>query len=67
MVGRRMANNSIIQRYTLEERKEIYARPLEDQFVPVFVDGKAVVMKHLIKSVTSEDYERVLDVIHRIL
>ena len=62
MVGRRMTRNSIIQRYTLEERKEIYARPLEDQFIPVFEDGKAIVMKHLIKSITAEDYNRVLDV-----
>ena len=52
----------VIPRYTLEERIEIYERPLEEQFVPVYENGKAIVMKHLIKSVSSEDYYRVLDV-----
>ena len=60
--GRRMKIDSIIRKYTLEERKEIYSRPLEDQFVPIYKDGKAVVMKHLIKSIAAEDYDRVLDV-----
>lgn len=51
-----------IRRYTLEERKYIYSRPLEEQFVPVFKCGEAVVFRHLIRSVASEDYVRVLDV-----
>ncbi len=50
------------RKYTLQERKEIYARPLADQFVPVYVNGPAVVLKHLVKSEASEDYSRVLDV-----
>lgn len=50
------------KKYTLQERKEIYARPLPEQFVPVYVNGTAVVFKHLVKSETSEDYPRVLDV-----
>ena len=49
-------------KYSLEERKEIYSRQIDDQFVPVFENGKAMVMKHFIKSTMSEDYERVLDV-----
>lgn len=51
-----------IRRYTLEERKNIFSRPLEQQFVPVFKSGEAVVFRHLIRSPQSEDYERVLDV-----
>lgn len=51
-----------IRRYTLEERKYIYSCPLEQQFVPVFKCGEAVVFRHLIRSEASEDYERVLDV-----
>ena len=50
------------RKYSLEERKAIYAMPLEDQFVDVFNDGRAVVRKHLIRSSSSEDYNRVLDV-----
>lgn len=49
-------------KYTLEERKEIYARPMEEQFVPVFEDGDAIVYRHLIRSTESEDYNIVLDV-----
>ncbi len=49
-------------KYTLEERKKIYASPVNDQFTPVFKRGKAMVSKHLIKSTESEDYQRVLDV-----
>lgn len=48
--------------FTLEERKIIYSWPIENQFIEVFVDGKARVLKHLIKQVQSEDYGRVLDV-----
>lgn len=62
VIGIRMLSNSNYRSYTLEERKEIYSRPIEKQFVSVFEDGKAVVMKHLIKSVLAEDYNRVLDV-----
>jgi len=51
-----------IRRYTLEERKYIYSCPLEQQFVPVFKCGEAVVFRHLIRSEASEDYDRVLDV-----
>lgn len=51
-----------IRRYTLEERKYIYSCPLEQQFVPVFKCGEAVVFRHLIRSELSEDYDRVLDV-----
>lgn len=57
-----MTGNSTIHRFTLEERKEIYSRPFDDQFTPVFKEGNAVVMKHLIKSISAEDYYRVLDV-----
>ena len=48
--------------FTLDERKIIYSWPIENQFIEVFVDGKARVFKHLIKQVLSEDYGRVLDV-----
>lgn len=61
-VGRRMTNDRSIQRFTLEERKEIYARPLARQFETVFAEGRVVVKKHLIKSSIAEDYPRVLAV-----
>lgn len=51
-----------MRRYTLEERKDIYSRPLEKQFVPVFKCGEAIVLRHLIRSDASEDYDRVFDV-----
>lgn len=47
--------------YSLNERKRIYAMPIEDQFTPVFKKGKAMVLKHLIKTIGG-DYDRVLDV-----
>ena len=50
------------RKYTLQERKEIYSRPLEEQFITVYENGAAVVLKHLIKSEAAEDYGRVLDV-----
>lgn len=49
-------------RYTREERIKIYARPIEEQFVPIYQRGDAIVFKHLIKDTSSEDYDRVLDV-----
>jgi hypothetical protein len=49
-------------KYSLEERISIYAKPLEDQFVKVFQQGDAIVLKHLIRSDLSSDYIRVLDV-----
>lgn len=49
-------------KYSLEERISIYAKPLEDQFVKVFQQGDATVLKHLIRSDLSSDYIRVLDV-----
>ncbi len=50
------------KKYTLEERKEIYSRPLEEQFVRVYEDGEAVVLRHLIRSTEAEDYGIVLEV-----
>ena len=32
-------------KYTLEERKEIYSRPLEEQFVPMYKEGDAIVYR----------------------
>lgn len=49
-------------KYSLEERIRIYSKPLEEQFVTVFQQGDAIVLKHLIKSDMSSDYIRVLDV-----
>lgn len=49
-------------KYSLEERREIYARPVNLQFLPVFMHGEAVVLKHIIKSSIAEDYPRVFDV-----
>ena len=49
-------------KYTLEERKEIYSKPLEEQFVPVFEEGDAIVYRHLIRSTESEDYCIVFEV-----
>ena len=49
-------------KFSLEERISIYAKPLEDQFVKVFQQGDAIVLKHLIRSDLSSDYIRVLDV-----
>lgn len=59
---RQKAKEEVSQKYTLEQRQQIYARPLEEQFVDVYSDGKAIVKRHLIKAVASEDYSRVLDV-----
>ena len=50
------------KKYTLEERKEIYSRPLEEQFVRVYENGEAVVLRHLIRSTEAEDYGIVLEV-----
>ena len=49
-------------KYSLEERISIDATPLEDQFVKVFQQGDAIVLRHLIRSDLSSDYNRVLDV-----
>ena len=49
-------------KYTLEERKEIYSRPLEEQFVPMYKEGDAIVYRHLIRSTESEDYCVVFEV-----
>lgn len=50
------------QNYSLEERKEIYSRPLEAQFIPVFENGDAIVLRHLIRSTEAIDYNIVRDV-----
>lgn len=49
-------------KYSLEERIEIYARPLEDQFIPIFRQCDAVVFKHLIRSTMTCDYVKVFEV-----
>ena len=49
-------------KYSLEDRIKIYSKPLEDQFVKVFQQGDAVVLRHLIRSDLTSDYIRVLDV-----
>jgi len=49
-------------KYTLEERKEIYSRPLEEQFVREFEKGNAIVYRHLIRSTESDDYCIVFEV-----
>ena len=59
---RGMAADAGRHSYSLEERISIYARPLEDQFVEAYKEGKAEVRRHLIKSTASEDYDRVRDV-----
>ncbi len=58
----RTAKEEVSQKFTLKQRRQIYARPLDEQFVDVYNNGKAVVKRHLIKSILSEDYYRVLDV-----
>ncbi len=58
----RTAQEDVSKKYTLKQRRQIYARPLDEQFVDVYNNGKAVVKRHLIKSILSEDYYRVLDV-----
>ena len=51
-----------MMKYSLEDRISIYSRPLEEQFVKVYQQGNAIVLKHLIRSDLSSDYLRVLDV-----
>ena len=50
------------RKYSLEERKEIYSRPLEEQFEVVYKEDKAIVFRHIIRSTERADYGIVLSV-----